>query len=45
MSSAESWPQAPVAQAQGNSSLDLKNQGTAAELIETTSSIGNGKPR
>lgn len=46
MSSAENWPQAPLAQAWGNSSLDLENQDTAAtELIETTSSIGNGKPR
>lgn len=46
MSSAESWPQAPMAQAQGHSSLDLENQDTAAtELIETTSSIGDGKPR
>lgn len=46
MSSAENWPQAPMAQAQGHSSLDLENQDTAAtELIETTLSIGDGKPR
>lgn len=37
---------APMAQAQGHSSLDLENQDTAAtELIETTSPIGDGKPR
>lgn len=39
-------PKSPMAQAQGHSSLDLENQDTAAtELIETTSSIGDGKPR